>query len=63
VLAARAQESEPGLKILLMTGHADALSGGGNAGVPLLAKPFKPAELTKRVAEALPARTRSPIEG
>jgi signal transduction histidine kinase len=63
VLAARAQESEPGLKILLMTGHADALSGGGIAGAPLLAKPFKPAELTKRVAEALPARTRSPIEG
>jgi CheY-like chemotaxis protein len=62
-LAARAQERQPSLKILLMTGHAEALSGGGIPGEPLLAKPFKPAELTKRIAEALPARARSPVQG
>jgi signal transduction histidine kinase len=63
VLAARAQERQPSLKILVMTGHAEALSGGGIPGEPLLAKPFKPTELTKRIAEALRARTRSPVQG
>jgi signal transduction histidine kinase/CheY-like chemotaxis protein len=63
VLAARAQERQPSLKILVMTGHAEALSGGGIPGEALLAKPFKPAELTKRIAEALPSRTRSPARG
>jgi signal transduction histidine kinase len=62
-LAARAQERQPNLKVLLMTGHAEALSGGGVPGEPLLAKPFKPSELTKRIAEALPARARSSVQG
>jgi signal transduction histidine kinase len=50
---ALARRHQPGLKVLLMTGHAEALRAGGIADVPLLPKPFKPAELRKRVAEAL----------
>jgi signal transduction histidine kinase/CheY-like chemotaxis protein len=62
-LAASALQRQPGLKILLMTGHAEALSGGGVLGVPVLAKPFKPGELARRIAEALPARMTLPAPG
>jgi signal transduction histidine kinase/CheY-like chemotaxis protein len=62
-LAARARERQPDLKIVLMTGHAEALSGGGIPGAPLLAKPFKPDELTKKIAEALASRARAPAQG
>lgn len=51
-----AQAREPGLKVLLMSGHADMLHAGGASGVPLLAKPFKLAELTGRIAELLSER-------
>jgi signal transduction histidine kinase/CheY-like chemotaxis protein len=49
----RAQSSQPGLKVLLITGYPEALRAGGVSGVPLLAKPFKVAEVTSRVAEIL----------
>src|SRR5262249_35181232 len=49
----RAQASQPGLKVLLTTGYPEALRAGGVSGVPLLAKPFKVAEVRSRVAEML----------
>ena len=36
-----------------MTGYAEALRTGGISAIPLLAKPFKVAELSKRIAEIL----------
>jgi nitrogen-specific signal transduction histidine kinase/CheY-like chemotaxis protein len=44
----RAQTYQPGLKTLLMSGHADALRAAELSGVRALSKPFKVAELTKR---------------
>ncbi len=44
----------PSLKALLITGDVGALSGGAS-GVPLLPKPFRPAELGQRVAGILKA--------
>ena len=49
----RAQTSQPGLRVLLMTGYAEALRSGGIPGIPLLAKPFKVTELSSRIAEVL----------
>lgn len=49
----RAQAIQSGLKVLLMSGHADILHTGGACGIPLLAKPFKLVELRRRVAEIL----------
>ena len=48
-----ARASQPGLKTLLITGHAEALSNNGVCGVPILAKPFKVAELGRQIAEIL----------
>jgi signal transduction histidine kinase len=42
----------PGLKSLLVTGYAGAVAGS-TAGVPLLRKPFAPAELARCVADIL----------
>jgi hypothetical protein len=36
-----------------MSGHADVLRSGGVSGIPLLAKPFKVAELRRRICEVL----------
>jgi len=36
-----------------MSGHADVLRSGGVLGIPLLAKPFKVAELCQRISETL----------
>lgn len=44
---------QPGIKFLLITGDPGALHSGGIAGIPLLAKPFKIAQLNERVGEAL----------
>jgi signal transduction histidine kinase len=41
------------LKVILMSGHADVLRSGGVLGIPLLAKPFKVAELCQRISETL----------
>jgi len=48
-----ARASQPGLKTLLITGHAEALRNIGVLGIPVLAKPFKVAELSRRIAEIL----------
>jgi signal transduction histidine kinase/CheY-like chemotaxis protein len=49
----RALDRQPGLKLLLMTGDAAALCAGDVAGLPLLPKPFKIAQLNERVAKSL----------
>ena len=49
----RAQTCQPGLKTLLITGYAEALRHNGVCGVPTLPKPFKVAELSRRIAEIL----------
>jgi CheY-like chemotaxis protein len=49
----RAQACQHGLKVMLMSGHADILHGGNGLGIPLLAKPFKVVELRRRIAEVL----------
>jgi signal transduction histidine kinase/CheY-like chemotaxis protein len=49
----RARDCQRGLKTLMMSGHADILHSAGMSGVPLLAKPFKVAELRKRIAEIM----------
>jgi signal transduction histidine kinase len=50
------QARQLGLKVLLMSGHADVLHAGGASDIPLLGKPFKVAELTRRIADVLSAR-------
>ena len=49
----RARACQQELKVLLMSGHADVLRAGGKLTIPLLAKPFKLAELRKRIGEIL----------
>ena len=49
----RARACQRRLKVLLMSGHADVLDAAGASGIPLLAKPFKIAELRRRIAEVL----------
>jgi len=49
----RAMARHEGLKALLISGHAEILHAGAANGVPLLAKPFKVAELRRRIAETL----------
>jgi CheY-like chemotaxis protein len=49
----RARAYQAGLKAVLMSGHADMLRARGTSGIPLLAKPFKIAELRRRIAEVL----------
>src|SRR5205807_8725247 len=49
----RARSCQRELKVILMSGHPDVLRSGGASGIPLLAKPFKVAELRQRICEAL----------
>jgi PAS domain S-box-containing protein len=49
-LASRARALRPGLRILLTTGHAGA-DRRDHGGFPVLAKPFRPAELGRALAE------------
>jgi signal transduction histidine kinase/CheY-like chemotaxis protein len=51
----RAKSHHRGLRALLMSGHADILHTNGVSGIPLLAKPFRAAELKRRITEALQA--------
>ena len=51
----RAQAHHHGLRVLLMSGHADILHAGRVSGIPLLMKPFKVADLKRRVTETLHA--------
>jgi len=55
-LAARLRSARPGLKVLFMSGYSDVAAGEGpGADVPLLPKPFPPAQLASKVAEILGA--------
>jgi len=47
----RARARQPGIKALLITGYPEALCTDENFEIPVLPKPFKPAELSRRVAE------------
>jgi signal transduction histidine kinase/CheY-like chemotaxis protein len=49
----RARTGQHGLKVLLISGHADILQAGGLGGIPLLAKPFKVADLGKQITKLL----------
>jgi signal transduction histidine kinase/CheY-like chemotaxis protein len=49
----RARSRRPDLRVILMSGHADVLRPGGVSGIPLLAKPFKIADLRERITEVL----------
>jgi signal transduction histidine kinase len=49
-----ARRRRPGLKVLLITGHAEA-PRHGTAEIPLLAKPFHPAELAECIRRILAA--------
>ena len=49
----RAQACQPGIKALLITGHPEALRINGDFALPVLPKPFKPAELSRWIAEIL----------
>ena len=42
-----------GLKTLLMTGYAEALRKNGASGTPVLPKPFKAVELSRRIGDIL----------
>ena len=56
VVIERARVCQPGVKTLLMTGYAEALRYNGINGIsgtPILPKPFKAAELSRRIAEIL----------
>ncbi len=53
VVIERARACQRGIKTLLMTGYAEALRDHGMFGSPVLPKPFKAAELNRRVAEIL----------
>jgi CheY-like chemotaxis protein len=49
----RARACQRELNVILMSGHADVLRSGGVSGIPLLAKPFKVADLRQRICEVL----------
>jgi CheY-like chemotaxis protein len=49
----RARGCQQDLKAILVSGHADVLRSGGVSGIPLLAKPFKVAELRQCLCEVL----------
>ena len=49
----RARALQPGLKVLLMSGHADVLDVADVLRIPLLAKPFKVTELRRRIGDIL----------
>jgi signal transduction histidine kinase/CheY-like chemotaxis protein len=52
-VVAHARACQPGLKMLLITGYAEALRKNSDCGVPILPKPFKVAELSQRIVEIL----------
>jgi signal transduction histidine kinase len=49
----RAQTCQPGIKTLLITGHMEVLQANATLGVPVLPKPFKLGELSRRIGEIL----------
>ncbi|HEY5411882.1 MAG TPA: hybrid sensor histidine kinase/response regulator, partial [Caulobacteraceae bacterium] len=54
-LARRARRLRPGLKVLLTSGYAEAGLDLGDDPPPLLAKPYQPDQLVRRILEALEA--------
>lgn len=52
-LARRARALLPGLRVLLVSGSPDVPTGGGDAGHPLLLKPFRRPELIAAVDQVL----------
>ncbi len=52
----RARACQCELNVILMSGHADVLRSGGVSGIPILAKPFKVAELVQRICQVLLVR-------
>jgi DNA-binding LytR/AlgR family response regulator len=54
-LARRVQRFRPGLKVILTTGYAGATvaRNGAEDEFPVLAKPYRPAELARRIAATL----------
>jgi CheY-like chemotaxis protein len=60
-LAEGALKLRPGLKVLFMSGHTQdvILKEGIAQGTPFLQKPFTPAQLAQKVAEALDSKARS----
>ena len=57
----RARLCQPNLKTLLMTGNAEALRQNGMSGIAIIPKPFKAAELSRRIAEILTDRSYGPV--
>jgi signal transduction histidine kinase/CheY-like chemotaxis protein len=55
------QELRPGLKTLLITGHADGSQRALDEGVPLLVKPFRSAQLAQSVANLLDGEPASSV--
>jgi signal transduction histidine kinase/CheY-like chemotaxis protein len=53
VVIDRARACQPGLKSLLITGYVEALRHNDAFGIPVMGKPFKLAELSRRIAELL----------
>jgi signal transduction histidine kinase/CheY-like chemotaxis protein len=49
----RARAHQQDMKVLLMSGHADVPHARTTSGTPLIAKPFKTAELRRRIKEIL----------
>jgi CheY-like chemotaxis protein len=56
-VAARAREMRPGLRVLYMSGYSEAPYGmtEGDAGIPLVRKPFTAEELSRAVRATLDA--------
>ncbi len=57
----RARAFQQELHAILMSGHPDVLRSGGASGIPLLAKPFKVAELRQRICEVLLVGSPMPV--
>jgi two-component system, cell cycle sensor histidine kinase and response regulator CckA len=55
-LAERAREEQPATRLLMMSGYSHDVAAAPIPGVPLLAKPFSPEQLTQTVREALDER-------
>jgi DNA-binding response OmpR family regulator len=53
-------DRRPGTPILLMTGYSDTLVGIGKLELPLIRKPFLPADLIRKVKAVLECGARKP---
>jgi CheY-like chemotaxis protein len=61
-LAGLAQKRKPGIAVLLTSGYArDRISGAGQPGFPLLAKPYRSEDLEVRIRALLASRAARPL--